>query len=386
VRKLASIQRIEKIESIEGADFILKATVLGWDLVVRKDENFKPGDLGVYCEIDSLLPDIPEFQFLKSASGKVPEQGFVHRLKTKKLKGVISQGLLIPLSAFSSHQRWNLSNKKIGDDVTDLLGIKKYEPPVHMSLNAGSPAGEWPSFIPKTDETRIQSIPEVIDEVQGKPVYITVKYDGTSATYFYKDGRFGVCSRTLERRKPIPEPAWRTKLVRLASKFGVLDFFRKYGLLRHWKWGPPAGKVVKNPYWELAERYDLENKLKALGRNIAIQGEICGPVIQKNRLGLKDLELFVFDVWDINNQKFLNYYEQCAIANSLSLERVEDIGVFDFNWKSVEEVLKLAEGKYASGCNREGIVIRTLEPLERTERKRISFKAVNNQYLLHEEE
>jgi len=382
-RQLASIQKVEKIEPIEGADRIEKATVLGWHLVVLKGE-FKVGDFGVYFEIDSMLPDLPVFAFLKDSKGRVPAEGFVHRLKTKKLKGVISQGLLVPLDSDFGGKVFSWAE---GADVTEAIGVKKYEPPVKESLRIGQAKSTFPIFIPKTDETRVQNIPWIIEAVKGKKVYVTTKVDGTSLTCYIKDGQFGVCSRNMEWKKPVPEPKWRTKLINLFFKlnswgFGthVLQTLRKFGYLRAWQAG------AKNTYWEVAEQLKIEFLLKVAARkrggDWAIQGEICGPGIQKNRLGLKENQLFVFDVYNISERCFLNYEDQKAFVEMIGLKRVPDVGVFDFDWTSVDDLLKFAEGKYDNGHNREGIVIRTVEETEWRRLGRGSFKAINNSYLL----
>ena len=367
-RKLASIQIVENLEPIPGADFIERATVLGWHCVVRKGD-FKIGDKCVYIEIDALLPDIPAFEFLKSTTGKIPCEGFVHRLKTKKLKGQISQGLLMPLMDFG------LKGTEVGNDVTKLLGIKKYEPEVNSSLKVGQAKGNFPGFIPKTDETRIQNIPWIVSAFQGKVVYETVKVDGTSSTYYMKDRKFGVCSHNMEWKKPKSEPGWRITFWKIALKLGVLSFFRKHGYLRNWR------ADAQNTYWEVAEKFEIEKKLRGLG-NWAIQGEICGPGIQKNRLGLKEYQLFVFNVWDIDKKCYLNYEDQKAFVEKIGLVRVPDVGIFEFKWKTVDEVLQAAEGKYENGHKREGIVIRTIEETEWPHLGRGSFKAINNSYLL----
>ena len=382
-RQLASVQIIGKLDPIEGADFIERATVLGWHCVVRKGD-FKEKDKCIYIEIDSMLPDIPAFEFLKDPKGKVPEYGFVHRLKTKKLKGQISQGLVMSLKDFPK------ISAKVGDDVTESLGIKKYEPPVLASLRTGQAKRTFPSFIPRTDETRVQSIPWITEAFQGKKVYVTVKLDGTSVTYYIKDGQFGVCSHNMEWKKPIPEPVWREKFTKILFRIGLLKIFRKYGYLRAWQAG------AKNTYWEVAESLEIERIMREnnssfkyvpplfllIPKNWAIQGEICGPGIQNNRLGLKEKQFFVFDVYDIDNKRYLNYDDQNLFVRNMSLSRVPDVGVFEFVWKTVDEVLKAAEGKYGNGHNREGIVIRTYEETDWPRYGRGSFKAVNNSYLL----
>lgn len=374
-RKLASIQVIEKLEPIDGADFIERATVLGWHCVVRKGD-FKEKDKCIYIEIDAMLPDIPAFGFLKDIKGRLPEVGFVHRLKTKRLKGQISQGLVMPFRDFPK------LSAKVGEDVTVKLGIKKYEPQVLASLRVGQAKSTFPSFIPKTDETRVQNIPWIMESFQTQKVYVTVKLDGTSATYYVKDGEFGVCSHNMEWKKPVPEPAWRTKLLKIFAKLNSIGFgtkllntCRTFGYLRSWQGN------AKNTYWEMAEQLQMEHRMKGL-KNFAIQGEICGPGIQKNRLSLKTNQFFVFDVYDIDNKRYLNYPDQVSFTDKQDFQRVPLVGVFEFTWKTVDEVLKASEGKYENGHNREGIVVRTYEETDWYRLGRGSFKAVNNFYLL----
>lgn len=170
-RKLATIQKIKDIYPIDGADSIDRATILGWNLVVKKGE-FKSGDWCVYCEVDSLLPIREEFEFLRKSCYNPRTNRF--RIKTAKLRGQISQGIAFPLSILGD---MNLTTLKEGDDVTDLLNIIKYEPPIPSELG-GDVKGSFPSFIPKTDEIRIQSVPSVLERHKGRRFVITEKVDG----------------------------------------------------------------------------------------------------------------------------------------------------------------------------------------------------------------
>ena len=243
-RKLASIQRVESLEAIEGADRIVKARVMGWDVVVKRDE-FQPGDRCVFFEIDSLLPEGREWaEFMRP-------RGF--RVKTAKLRGVLSQGLALPLSVLSA-ERQDLA---VGVEVSAELGVTKYEPVLPAG---GAVAGPFPGAVPKTDEIRLQSALGVLQEIAGLDFYISVKCDGTSATFFKSEGALTVCSRNWALEK-----------------------------------GPSA-------QWQLAERHQL---LERLDDGIALQAEICGPGIQKNRLGLSQVEMFVFSVYDAKRGHFL---------------------------------------------------------------------------------
>jgi len=337
-RKLASIQIVTNLEAIEGADRIEKATILGWSLVVRKGE-FSIGDRAVFFEIDSLLPDRPEFEFLKS-SDHTPGNT-ICRLRTRRFKGTLSQGLAIPPGSFSEHEA--LSTHGVGDDVTELLGVTKYEPPLH--LTAGDTKGVFPHFIPKTDEIRIQSVPDLIDELQGVEVYISTKCDGTSATCYLHDGEFGACSRNWEK------------------------------------------KDGDNIYWQMAHKYSIEEGLRKLGGNIAVQGEICGPGIQKNRMQLPEHKLFCYNIYDISGTCYISYDNNLVgMLTSIGLEPVPDIETGIFTW-NLPTLITMAEGKYqGSKYDREGIVIRpTVERYSPTLGGRTSFKVVNNRYLLKEQ-
>ena len=250
MRKLASIQRIKALEPIEGADAIEKATVLGWQLVVKKGE-YKVGDLTVYCEIDSILPERPEFEFLKSRG---------MRVRTIRLRGQVSQGICFPLSVLPK-------DFQIEEDAdcTEVLGIEKYEPPIPACLS-GISKGKFPSFIPKTDETRVQVLQEVLDKYKGEKCYVTEKIDGSSVTYYINNGEFGVCSRNLE-------------LV----------------------------ENEENSLWKVARQLDIENKMRSLGRNIALQGELMGEGIQSNKLKLRGQTAFFFNAFDIDKFVYLPF-------------------------------------------------------------------------------
>ena len=174
-RKLASIQRIWRIEPIEGADRIELAHVLGWQCVVNKGQ-FQPMDLAVYFEIDSFLPIQPEFEFMRASSYKKSDilgEGF--RLRTMKFRGQISQGLLLPVGQFPAIP----AEAGLGDDVTELLGVRKWEIE-ERATTGGTVIGTLPRDIPHTDETRVQENPELICAFAGLEYYISTKMDGSS--------------------------------------------------------------------------------------------------------------------------------------------------------------------------------------------------------------
>ena len=198
MRKLASIQTVNAVEPIPNADAIEKIRVLGWWVVVKKGEH-QPGDKLVYCEIDSLLPERPEFEFLRTSSFKPAQTdaagavtlpaGF--RIKTVRLRGQVSQGICFPLSILPPG-----APTEEGADVTGLLGVLKWEPPLPVGMG-GKVKGPFPGFLPKTDETRVQVLESVLERNRGRTFYVTEKLDGTSFTAFLREGQFGICSRNL---------------------------------------------------------------------------------------------------------------------------------------------------------------------------------------------
>lgn len=330
-RKLVSIQRIESLEPIVGADQIVKARVMGWDVVVKKAE-FAVGDPCVFFEIDSVLPDgAPWAEFMRP-------RGF--RVKTARLRGVLSQGLALPVAILPTG-----AAPAADADLRDLLGVTKYEPELPDSREV---AGPFPGAVPKTDEIRLQSALGVLDELRGQPFYVTTKCDGASATYYRApDGAFTACSRNWAL---VPGP---------------------------------------NPVWRMAERHRLA---EALPSGFAIQGELCGPGIQHNRLGLTELALLVFSVHDVRAGRRLDHGELVAFAatHGLTTVPIEEVVTGDHAAgypHSLAHWLERARGLYAGTRNRkEGIVVRPLtETLSPTLGGRLSFKVINNDFLLKDE-
>ena len=320
---IATIQKILTVEHVPDSDNLDVVTILGWHVVVKRNQ-FKTGDLCVYVPIDSILPDKPEFDFMRSKN---------FRVKTVKLRGQISQGICFPISIL------DLLDPFEGQDVSELLGVIHYEKPIPVQLQ-GMIRGGLPYGIPKTDEERIENCENIINEIQGEDVYITTKLDGTSATYVMKDGDFHVCSRNNTYKED-----------------------------------------VQNIYWQIAKKYNLMDKLKTY--NIAIQGEIIGPSIQKNRLNLKEPDFFVFNMINLDTMKYLSYMDIRIFVLRLGLKMVpvEYIGPFRFNIKQLKE---FAHGYYEGTKNlKEGIVVRSIEErYSNILRGRTSFKVVDSEFLL----
>lgn len=335
-RKLASIQIINNIESISGRDRVDKATVLGWTVIIKKGE-FTEREKIIYIEYDSILPDGPSWcEFMRSRK---------FRIRTMKVNCkeeiVISQGLVFPCSILPGSYDF-----PIDTEVTEQLGIKKYEPLLHDGgINMGRAEGAFPSHIPKTDEIRLQSSPELINELkEAGPFYISTKIDGTSSTFCYVEDKFNVCSRN-----------WNKKEDEL------------------------------NVYWMMAKKYKLDEVLK--DKQIAIQGEIAGPKLLANRLRLLEPDLFVFDIFDIKSGKYFSFYDMIKFCKDNDLRTVPiDLVVengFDTFDYSFQAWLKRAEGLYENtDQQREGIVVRPLTHKYSKELKgRMSFKVINNLYL-----
>jgi RNA ligase (TIGR02306 family) len=341
VRKLASVQLVTALRPHPDPEVerLELATVQGWQLVVAKGE-VEVGQVIIYCEIDSRLP--ANAVWLPPAVRKRVETQPEHkrdwfRVKSIRLRGQLSQGLIVPSIPVG------VGDVSVGDDVTEALGIKKYEP-VSFSgkfamcqTNSGIP---FPThLVSKTDEPRVQSNPELFAAIKDQSFYAAVKLDGTSATYVIdpKTDEFCVCSRNYIRQRP-----------------ENLDVC---------------------PYWRAAVNENIEEKLRR-NPHLAVQGEICGPGIQKNPLKLKDIRFFVFNVIDIRNGRHALPFDAFeASCKTLNLESVPIEEVADrFEYETIDDVLERAKGSYASGRKREGLVFRSWN-------QAISFKAINNDYL-----
>jgi len=348
-RKLASVQRVLEILSIEQADLIELVKIQGWQCVTKKGE-FQVGDLGIYLEVDAIPPDREPFRFLWQTRIKPDPSGIVDpippqprppnfHIRTLKLRGVLSQGLFLPLHLFS------LEDVHEGDDVADCLGVEKYEPP--QPTHMGERRGRFPPMIPKTDEIRVQSAPQVIEELRSHPYFITLKVDGTSGTFCINplDGAFHVCGRTM------------------------------------------SIKPNDNIYWRVARKHHIEEALRRRP-NLAIQGEVAGPGIQKNRLKLKETSLYAFDVFDMQEGKFLDYDAMQEALSEMGVPAVQTLEKGNAFQHTLESLLALAEGKYPGTQNeREGMVLRPRrEMFSPALNGRLSFKVISNQFLLKEGE
>lgn len=324
MRKLATVEKIKSIHEHSNADNLEIATVRNWKVVVQKGE-FQEGDNCVYFEIDSFLPIRPEFEFLRKSSYRKIDNVEGFRIKSIRLRNVLSQGLLIPAA------KLKMENVDFGTDVTEMLGVTLYEPPISKAPDI---LGKFPvEYVSKTDEERIQNL-EWEEILSHSPYEVTEKLDGSSCTIIY-DKKLKVCSRNWEI------------------------------------------KEGENSFWKIAERYLLKSMLPLLGRNwIAIQGELIGTKIQGNRYKLSNVDFYGFNVQadgydkDVLRDGF--YFNQLkmktvpVIHSSLS---VDDL--------SVDDIITMADGKsMLADVNREGLVFRSIK------NPKFSFKAISNKFLL----
>lgn len=358
MRKLATVRLISDIRPIEGADLIVTAVIDGWTVVVKKDQ-FQIGDWCVYFEIDSFLPDgNPLWQHLVNKSPRTFEGKLGHKLKTVTLRKQLSQGFATPvtedLRVEWSHTFFNFEDARplqVGDDLTEMLGIKKWELPIPGEL-AGQVAGNFPKFIPKTDQERCQNIGyEIFGANKDSRYEVTMKMDGTSFTGFHVDGETGVCGRNWELK--ICDDNANNSLIRMYVDSG------------------------------------LQQALRDLGLNYAVQGELMGPGIQGNRETLKSHRLFVFDIYDIDGGCYLPPEDRHRVMEELwavgmSRDMVMHAPVLHMNVtlemlniSSVAELLIFAEGPSYIHPVREGLVFKRIDG-------KFSFKSISNDYLLRE--
>lgn len=403
-RKLVTIRQISSLDSIPGADAIEVASIDGWKVVVKRGE-FQVGDLCFYFEIDSFLPESdPRYSFLMKSSVRTFEGIRGHKLRTIRLRGQISQGLALPLFTFPEIVDYNLDL-----DYSEILGIKKYEAPVAADL-AGQVAGSFPSYIRKTDQERCQNLGNSIfgyedttfdfdvgkipqesidnmmlkgdlvktDNGQYKKVLkakadrdacyeITTKLDGSSMTAYVVplfDGdndnitmspQIGVCSRNLQLK--INEENKDNAFIKILNETNL--------------------GIALEQFFE-----------STAGRSIAVQGELMGPGIQGNREQLKNLEFFIYDIFDIVTQEYVSPNERKVLIETLrsfsaEIKSVpilfENVTLQELNLNSVADLLVFAEGPSLVHPVREGVVFKRADG-------KFSFKSISNKFLEKEKD
>lgn len=336
-RALATIRRISALQPIEGADKIELAVVDGWKVVVKKGDH-QVGQLAVYLEIDSWVPHALAPFLTKNSTPKIYNGVEGNRLRTIKLRGQISQGLLLPASVVSEDQTFLVE----GSNVTAELGIQKWEKEIPASL-AGVMKGNFPAGVPKTDQERIQNIkPKTLEDYAEYHVWeVTEKLDGSSATFYLDtEGEFHVCSRNVNL-----------------------------------KYDP------ENSFWKIAERYKIrEMMLHYDMHGTAIQGELVGPGIQGNQYGLQDIDFFVFDIYSVTQGRYTTSNERLYLSEILRLNHTPVLSEGTKITADKDRLLKIAECySLINGSVAEGLVFKSISDPS------ISFKAINNNWLLDNE-
>ena len=352
---LASVQVITDIQPIDGADNIEVAFLLGWQVVVIKNE-FKIGDKVCYIQIDTVAPELPEYEFLR-------ERKF--RVRTIKLRKCLSQGLIVPLPK---------GNFNEGDDITELMGVKKYEKPDNGSGKIDKPKmpkiwyKKWiyifkynflfklfpflvrksrspfpKHLVPITDEERIQNIPQVLTNYAGKEFIVNHKLDGSSITVIHTKvlgkSKFRICSRRFELHDRKND--W-------------------YKVFTETKFQDEILKLVKH--------FNTDN--------IIVQGEAIGK-FNGNHHNLEREQIRLFNIFvdgkKLNQKEFMkvclsNNIPHCPIYKEVVLNH------------TLPEILKFSEIKDVlnPSVDSEGLVWRCVDGT-------LSFKVINNKYLLKHE-
>jgi RNA ligase (TIGR02306 family) len=348
-RALATVEEITELRPIEGADSIEVARVRGWDVVVRIGE-FEVGDLVVYFEIDSFLPlDDPRFTFLAPRGARKNQEGVEgHVLKTAKLRGVYSQGLVLPFAQFEDEAFAVAQGiALLGMDITSAIpGLEKWDPPIPAEL-AGSAKGAFPSIFRKTDEERVQNLSWLFDGSQPTPDawVATEKIDGSSMTVFYANNENGVASRNWDIEDTSHNSMW--KLAR------ELDLHEK----------------MTN--WYPAQDYLVEAE-------IALQGEIFGPGIQGNPLQVKQVQFRLFTIQVDREELPRASWPQWALDIAVPIHDLPYPKDQDEALAQVENLKSLINPQRPV----EGVVWRNTEVATFPNGARASWKAISQRYLL----
>ena len=326
--RIATVEKVIAVSNHTNADNLAVATILGWDVVCKKSEC-SVNDLVAYVNIDSVVEPHPYFKFLEAKS---------YRIRPIKIRGVLSQGLLIPLSELRSFG-CDVDNFYEGQDISSIIKASHYEKKVPSKM-IGNTKGSFPKFLIRTDEDNLRNYPNALKEIHDSEIYITQKIDGCSATYFVKSGLFGVCSRSLELQ---PD---------------------------------------ENAFWSIVKKFDLAYKMQNLGSDIAIQGELYGPNIQGNPTGANQISFAAYNIFFIKERRFGSLDELTEICQSLEIPQTKVIYRGPMS-HSLGDFIGLANSQlYENQKTGEGIVIRTVQPVRSKimGKDRWSAKVLNESY------
>lgn len=316
-RQLATVRRLDGTSNHPNADRLSIGRVGGWDVVVPV--SCTSGTVGVFFEVDSVVP------------GALVGEGKKVTVKTRKIRGILSQGLFIPLADLTADS----SAWSVGQDVTralDVDQVRRLEDDAPVARSGRSLLVDVvPTGVRKTGEHILQSSMWLLDGLRGKPYYISLKYDGSSGTFVLNDGQLTVCSRNLE-----------------------------------------AGE--DSVYSRVAKTYNLEDLSR--GRRLVLQGEVYGPGVHGNKHMIPDVRLAVFNVFDITAGRYMALDDMTATLQELQLPAVSVLEKGADFQHDLTSLLALAKGHYEGTSNhREGVVVRACD-------QSYSFKVLNNDYLL----
>lgn len=350
-RRLVTIREVTAIEPIAGADRIVLATVDGWKCIVQKDA-FVVGQWCAYHEIDSVLPlDRPQYAFL---ADRHRQGATTHRLRTMKMKGVLSQGLLIKIDEIAG---LGPTDFRMYADITEFCGVTKYEPPqTGVSQQQGvARVSTFPGFIPKTDLERCQNMTREIDAIieAGETFEVTVKLDGSSMTAYCGPeissggpGHIGVCSRNQE----------------------IVET-----------------EEHNNPFWQAARDAHWLDALPIIadlcGGAVAIQGELIGPKIQGNPYKLEANLAVIFDVYSVRHGRYLLSAERALVLGAVHFKTGNPLTVVGIIGAgeipgTVESMLAAVDEMNIKHGPLEGVVFKS-------ETTQTRFKVLANSYLLN---
>lgn len=407
-RRLVTIRKINAIDSIEGADLIVKATVDGWDVVVKKNE-FNVGDYCVFFEIDSFVPvQTSQFAFLAGSACKIDEKNVERfRLRTKKMKGVVSQGLALPVTMFeaeleaidnangnhpdsytsSAREKLLQELEESREGIEQFLHVTKYERPDERENNSGSrakTAADFPFWVPKTDSQRLQNLygkySTKYENVEFRP---SLKMDGSSTTIsFVSDEKYFIEKlddvireydqeeQILIEKERIPYPFKDDNgCVIVCSRNLVLKYDSNVN------------------FWKAVHNTQIHEKLKSYcikyDRQLSVQAEMTGPGVNGNWDKFEDFDLHVFHIWDIEKQEYLDDLEFQDICSEIGLKTVKQFEVIKpfKNYNSIQDFLKASEIPSVNNKIAEGIVYVSTKKIDGL---RLQFKVINNLYLLSE--
>lgn len=338
-RKMATVVKIDEVVKHPDADSLDICTVGGWKCVTKLGEHQK-GDLVVYVSIDSWIPHELAPFLSKGREPREYEGVKGERLRTARLRGVLSQGLILPFNVIMSNYDGECSSTdwNEGDDVSEILNIQKFEPPLPACLS-GMAKGNFPEWGKKTDQERVQNLVAEVQKAYDTDVRfeVTVKLDGSSMTLGHNEGEFVVCSRNLSLK---------------------LD-------------------QEGNSFVDMARKLDIFDKIE--GRNLMISGELIGSGINGNHEKINHHEFRVFDIWDVNERRYVSRETRMQLVEDLGLQHVpvlhESVTLRELGLSSVDDILAFAEGESLYVRDREGVVFKAVDGS-------FSFKAISNAFLL----